>query len=58
MVELALGGDPQSIREIGQRIDGMPQQAIENADGTPIAIYVGTAIPKTPEEELPAERVH
>jgi hypothetical protein len=30
MVEAARGGDVQAIREIGDRLDGKPAQAIEN----------------------------
>ena len=38
LVELALGGDIAAIREIAQRIDGMPQQQIDMNPGDDISL--------------------
>lgn len=59
MVAAALDGDIAAMREIGDRIEGKPAQAIshENADGSPISIVIATAIPIEAADH-PVESVH
>lgn len=38
LIDLAAQGDIQAIKELGDRIDGKPAQAITGADGGPIEI--------------------
>lgn len=38
VVELALAGDVQAIREVAQRIDGMPQQQLDVNQGDELSL--------------------
>lgn len=38
LIELAAQGDIQAIKELGDRLDGKPAQAITGADGGPLTI--------------------
>lgn len=40
LIELAVGGDIQAIKELGDRVDGKPAQAITGADGGPVVVQV------------------
>lgn len=37
-VDMAVAGDMQAIKEIGDRLDGKPAQAVMGEDGGPVAI--------------------
>jgi hypothetical protein len=39
LIELAEGGDLQAIKEIGDRLDGRPAQAIEQSDTRPVGLW-------------------
>lgn len=38
LVDLAVGGDVQAMKELGDRLDGKPAQAITGVDGGPLTI--------------------
>lgn len=46
LVERGLDGDVSAMREIGDRIDGKPVQAISGADGGAVVIQVVTGVPE------------
>lgn len=43
IVEKALDGDVPALREIGDRVEGKPAQAITGADGGPLVVIQATA---------------
>lgn len=57
LVSMALSGDMQAIKEIGDRLDGRPFQSVDHSskDGTmtPQAIEIRAVIPEHEEEEQP-----
>lgn len=40
LIDLAVEGDMQAIKEIGDRVDGKAVQAIEGTDGPPVYVSV------------------
>lgn len=52
LVDLAVTGDIQAIKEINDRVDGRPAQAITGANGGAIATYDIAALSKLTDEEL------
>lgn len=44
MVTKAINGDVQAMKEIGDRLDGKPAQAIEGSSDNPVQIIVSTGI--------------
>lgn len=44
-VDSAMAGDMQAIKEIGDRLDGKPAQAITGEGGGPITYQVVTGVP-------------
>jgi hypothetical protein len=45
-VAAAMGGDMQAIREIGDRLDGKPAQAVTGEDGGPLKVEFVTIYEK------------
>lgn len=52
LVDLAMGGDMQAIKEINDRVDGKAPQAITGANGGAIATYDIAALAKLTDDEL------
>lgn len=42
VVRAAISGDPVAWKEIGDRLDGKPAQAITGADGGPLVVITAT----------------
>lgn len=52
LVENAIGGETQAIREIFDRVDGKPAQAITGPNGGPIETYDAVALAKLSQDEI------
>lgn len=48
VVQKALMGDKDAVKEIGDRLDGKPAQAITGADGGPLTVEIVRFADKAP----------
>jgi len=52
LVDLAADGDVQAIKEIGDRVDGRPAQAITGPGGGPVETYDAATLAKLSDDDI------